>query len=250
MKHEPMRIFLGCEASGCVRRAWAEAGHHVVSCDLRAAEDGAPDYTAADFMARRKPPLTGWHHRGDVFRFLKHFPPGYFDLAINHPPCTYLAYSGVRWLYHGGRRGGGRNEWRWKKMYAGAQFFTRLHTHRAFRRSVTENPKMHGYAQREIGIPWAQHFQPWQFGHEEVKDIFLWLNGVPQLRLLARLNVGPPPPTGTPEHRRWAVVHHAAPGDDRDIERSAFFPGIAREMARQWGAFLARDRLTKERLSA
>jgi len=37
-----MRVLIGCEASGIVRRAFLDAGHDAWSCDLLPAEDGKP----------------------------------------------------------------------------------------------------------------------------------------------------------------------------------------------------------------
>lgn len=84
-----MRVLIACEFSGIVRDAFIERGHDATSCDLLPTERPGP------------------HIRGDVLDLLYDewgYPSEYaltIDLLIAHPPCTYLANSGVRWLYGG-----------------------------------------------------------------------------------------------------------------------------------------------------
>jgi hypothetical protein len=73
-----MRVLVGCETSGIVRRAFAARDHDVWSCDLLPAEDG-----------------SNRHIVGDVRDLLG---DGWDLLAVMHPPCTRLCNSGVRWL--------------------------------------------------------------------------------------------------------------------------------------------------------
>ena len=68
-----MRVLVACEYSGRVRRAFAERGHEVYSCDLLPADDGE----------------TIHHYQGDVFDIINRG----WDLMIAHPPCTHLAVS-------------------------------------------------------------------------------------------------------------------------------------------------------------
>lgn len=227
----PLRVFVGCEASGCVRRAFARLGHDVISCDLRLAEDEAPEYT--DLLACSMSE-DGVHRTGDMFEFLDRMPAGYFDLGIFHTPCTYILQSGVRWLYKGGRKANGIDPVRWAQMEDGARFFRRAYEHPACKRAGCENPQMCGEAQKIIGHKWAQHFQPHDFGVKEVKAIYLWLRELPPLEIEPTWSVGPAPKEGTPEYGKWARVHYTSPGDDRGLERSAFYDAIADQMALQW----------------
>ena len=63
----PMRILIGCEVSGVMRRAFAARGHDVWSCDLDAAEDGSNRHIRGDVRdlpalaptARLTPPKPG-----------------------------------------------------------------------------------------------------------------------------------------------------------------------------------------------
>ena len=70
-----MRVLVACEFSGTVRDAFTRQGQYAVSCDL------LPSETPGD------------HYQGDV-RDILHDGWG---MLIAHPPCTYLAGSGLHW---------------------------------------------------------------------------------------------------------------------------------------------------------
>ncbi len=53
---KPLRILVGCEKSGVVRRALAARGHDVTSCDLQPSEDGSNHHIICDI--RNLPKLT------------------------------------------------------------------------------------------------------------------------------------------------------------------------------------------------
>lgn len=190
-----MRVLVACEFSGVVRDAFITRGHEAISCDLL---PGAP----------------GPHIQGDVRNHLDKD----WDLLIAHPPCTFLANSGVRWLYS---TKGVRNEARWIEMEAAAQFF-RLMLDAPVKRIAVENPVMHCYARTLIGGRQNQVIQPWQFGHGEIKATCLWLKNLPLLK-----------PTDIVTGRT-ARVHRAPPSPDRWKERSITLNGIAAAMAEQW----------------
>ena len=73
-----MKVLIGCETSGVVRRAFAARGHDTWSCDLLPAEDRSNHHMICDV---RDALHMGW----DL-------------LVVLHPPCTRLCNSGVRWL--------------------------------------------------------------------------------------------------------------------------------------------------------
>ena len=73
-----MRVLVACEFSGTVRRAFRALGHDAWSCDILPAADGDAHHIQGDLLDVLN---DGW------------------DGAVLHPPCTYLANSGVRWLY-------------------------------------------------------------------------------------------------------------------------------------------------------
>lgn len=198
-----MRWLIGCEFTGSVRRAFRALGHDAWSCDLLPAADGSP-----------------YHVQGDVRDELD----AGWDGAVFHPPCTYLANSGVRWLYGG--KGKVRDDVRWLQMADAADFFKTLMS-APIGKIAIENPIMHGHARNIIGRDPDQIIQPWQFGHGETKATCLWLKGLPSLV-----------PTKIVDGRT-PRVHYASPSPDRWKERSITLPGIAAAMAEQWGGVSA-----------
>jgi hypothetical protein len=193
-----MRVLIGFEFSGVVRDAFSALGHDAWSCDLLPSE------------------RPGNHFRCDVREVLNEG----WDLAIFHPPCTYLANSGVRWLYGG--KGNVVDAARWRKMEEAAEFFGLL-LDAPVPMLAVENPVMHGHAQRIIGVRHSQVVQPFEHGHGETKATCLWLKN---LSLLV--------PTQIVEGRA-PRVHHESPGPDRWKNRSRTLEGIAAAMANAWG---------------
>jgi hypothetical protein len=195
-----VRVLVACEFSGVVRRAFRARGHDAWSCDLLPAEDRDPH-----------------HVQGDVLALIDQD----WDLIIAHPPCTYLANSGVRWLYGG--RGAVRDAGRWAAMEKAAAFVRRIREARA-KRICVENPVMHGHGRALSGFVPAQVVQPWMFGHGEIKAICLDLKGLEPLV-----------PTRVVSGRR-PRVHFASPSPDRWKERSRTLPGVGDAMAERWSA--------------
>lgn len=198
-----MRVLVGCETSGIVRRAFAARDYDVWSCDLLPAEDG-----------------SNRHIVGDVRDLLN---DGWDLLAVMHPPCTRLCNSGVRWLSVP-PPGKTANQMQ-AELQEGAALFSAC-WNAPIDRIAVENPVMHRHAKALIVNyePPAQSVQPWQFGHGETKRTCFWLKGLPPLV-----------PTNIVEGRE-ARVHRMPPSPDRWKERSRFYPGIAAAMADQWGA--------------
>ena len=196
-----MRVLVACEFSGIVRDAFRAKGHDAWSCDLLPCEGE-----------------SRWHFQQNVTGLLR-FGPGKWDLMIAHPPCQFLCNSSVRWLYKPDKQ---RDHWRWNQMEKAAEFFKMLYYARIPRICI-ENPVMHGYAQKIVGVKFTQSVQPWMFGHGEIKRTCLYLKNLPPL-LPTRIVKG-----------REARVHRASPGPDRWKERSRTLAGIAAAMAAQWG---------------
>lgn len=197
-----MRVLVGCEYSGRVRQAFRDLGHDAWSCDILPAED-----------------CSEFHIQGDVIPLLSEG----WDLAIFHPPCTYLTNSGVCHLH--------KDESRWDKLDDGAAFF-KLLLDAPIDKICIENPIMHKYAKERIGgVKQSQVIQPWMFGHAEQKATCLWLKGLPMLK-----------PTNNvkeemmllPKNQRERL-HYLPPGPDRWKERSRTYQGIADAMSIQWG---------------
>lgn len=187
-----MRVLVACEFSGVVRRAFQEHGHIAFSCDILPPEDGA----------------TAWHWQMDVLELLKR--DAEWDLMICHPPCTYLATSGARWM---------KDSTRQCKQVEAIAFAWKL-WNAPIPMICMENPR--SVLMTHIGRP-HQQIHPWQFGHGERKETFLWLKNLPPLN-----------PTDIVDGRE-ARVHREAPGPDRQKNRSRSYPGIAAAMAAQWG---------------
>jgi len=193
-----MKVLVACEFSGIVRDAFAMRGHDAWSCDL---------------LPTEKP---GQHIQGDVFGILDNG----WDLMVAHPPCTYIANSGVRWLYQ--KDGVTLDENRWYLMRKAVQFFRFLLEYNIPKIAI-ENPIPHNYAVKKIGRKYDQLVQPWQFGHGETKATCLWLKGLPKLE-----------PTNIVEGREHRI-HNLPPSNNRGKLRSVTYQGIANAMAEQWG---------------
>lgn len=181
-----MKVLVACEFSGIVREAFRERGHDVWSCDLLPTE------------------IPGNHIQGDVLDILNDG----WDLMIAHPPCTFLAVSGARWMKD-----------RPEKIEAALDFVRRLMA-APIDKWCIENPV--SVISSRIRKP-DQIIQPWMFGHGETKATCLWLKGLPILK-----------PTEVVPGRD-ARIHRMPPGINRQKERSRTFIGIAKAMSEQWG---------------
>jgi len=192
--NKPMKVLVACEYSGIVRDAFTIKGHDAWSCDILPTDNP-----------------NGNHYEGDVKDILYND----WDLIIAHPPCTYFANSGVRWLYEKPNR--------WAELDKSAEFFNLFLDHPCEKVAI-ENPVIHKHALKLINNrKYTQTIQPWQFGHGETKRTCLWLKGLPKLQ-----------PTNIVEGREQRVWK-LAPSKDRWKLRSTTFQGIANAMADQWG---------------
>lgn len=192
-----MKVLVACEYSGTVRDAFKAKGHEAWSCDL---------------LPTDRP---GLHHQGDVIEFIKKNPG--WDLMIAHPPCTYLASSGLHW----NKRIPGRD-----KLTLESLEFVTLLFNAPIPKIVLENPI--GRINTAIRKP-DQIIQPWMFGEDASKSTCLWLKGVPKLE-----------PTNIIKKDRYANQtasgqNNLGPSKDRWKIRSTTYQGIANAMAEQWG---------------
>lgn len=215
-----VRVLIGCEYSGIMRRAFEQFGFDAWSCDLLPAEDG-----------------SNRHIRGDVRDILD---DGWDLLIVVHPPCTRLCRSGRRWLSGPGymtppkELPKGRT---WESMKeefeAGLDLFVRC-----WRAPVPhvaiENPVMHDIARARLpeDVPQPHIVQPHMFGHPQYKATGWYMRELPRLRPSLQL---PEPERGSDEWRAWNAVHRMSPSADRGKERARFFPGMASACASQWG---------------
>lgn len=201
-----MDVLIACEESQIVCEAFISRGHNAVSCDILPGNKGLP------------------HYEGDISEIIYQR----FDLVIFHPPCTYLANSGVRWLK--------TSPGRFEKMLDGMSFFN-LRSRFNSSRVATENPIPHKHVvngfpgHKGIERP-DQYIQPWQFGHKQMKATGLWLKNLP---LLVPTDIVGPPPDAYPEKYDWQDCWMEPKGPNRQRNRSRTFQGIAEAMADQWG---------------
>lgn len=200
-----MKVLVACEFSGRVREAFARLGHYSVSCDLLETE--LPTCSNSS------------HYLGDIRDILY----GEWDLIVAHPPCTYLAQSGVRWL--------DKKPGRFQQMLEAVDFFNLFLSHPCERICI-ENPIMHNYAKKRLLQPeYQQKVQPYFFGHPERKATCFWLKNLPKLKV-----------TNNVEEQLFGLhssekdrVLWESPGIDRQKNRSRTYLGVAEAMAQQWG---------------
>lgn len=198
-----MKVLVACEYSGRVRDAFLSRGHDAISCDLLPTE------------------VNGPHYQGDIRDVLYDG----WDLMIAHPPCTYLAVSGLHWNKRGvlidGRPRG--------ELTEEALEFVRLLLDAPILRIALENPV--GAISTRIRKP-DQVVQPWWFGDDASKKTCLWLKNLPPLVPTNKL-------PGDSRTRRANQTpsgqNKLGPSPDRWKERSRTYQGIADAMAKQWG---------------
>lgn len=196
-----MKVIIGCERSGVVRRAFRQLGHEAYSCDLAPAEDSQKH-----------------HLLGDVFDYIANG----WDLGIFHPPCTHLAVSGARWF----------NDPKFpdkpRQQREAIAFVKRL-WNCPIPHLCLENPK--GVLSTQWRKP-DQIIDPLNFGHAQTKETHLWLRNLPKLKTPDLLKV---PVLENINIHQTSYGHHLPPGEQRAIERARTFPNIAYAMATQWG---------------
>lgn len=197
-----MRVLIGCESSGVVRRAFRDLGHDAWSCDLLPSDDDSP-----------------FHYQLNVLASCVSDQP--WDLAIFHPPCTYLSSSGLHWNT--------RRPERAKLTTIALDFVRALLDFEHIPAIALENPI--GCISSQIRKP-DQIIQPWHFGHPESKSTCLWLKGLSPLK---HTNVLPLPACGRWDNQTPSGQNKLGPSTDRWKLRSKTYDGIAAAMASQWG---------------
>lgn len=194
-----MKVLIGCEFSGVVRQSFRDLGHDAWSCDFLPAEDGSQ-----------------YHFQCDVLTILDQG----WDLAIFHPPCTFICSSGLHW----NKRVPGRSEETEKAI----EFVKQL-LGCNIPRIALENPI--GCISSRIRKP-DQIIQPFQFGHPESKQTCLWLKNLP---LLKPTNILQKPASGRWDNQTPSGQNKLAPSADRWKLRSKTYEGIGKAFANQWG---------------
>lgn len=209
-----MRILVACEESQAITKELRSLGHEAFSCDLLPCSGGYPE----------------WHLQQDVFEVIEQG----WDMMIAHPPCTYLAVSGARWLYN---KDGSKNEERWRNQAEALQFVQRL-MDAPIDKIAIENPV--SVISSHIRKP-DQIVHPWMFGDKASKSTCLWLKNLPLLtptdivekgefiEFISKKGVKKRQP-------KWyfdALKEAKTPAERRTL-RSKTFKGMAQAIAKQW----------------
>ena len=178
-------------------------GHDAISCDLLPTEARGP------------------HIQGDVLDAL--YNGGVWDLVILHPPCTYLASSGLHW--------NNKIEGRAEKTEEALRFITQL-WEAPVEKMCIENPV--GCINTRLDfMPKPQYVQPYNFGEDASKKTGLWIRGLPHLEPTEYIE-----PRYVNDKPRWSNqgdTGYDKFGGGQGKERSITFFGIAAAMALQWG---------------
>ncbi len=251
-KRKPMNVLIGCEESQTICAEFRKMGHNAYSCDLQKCSGGHPE----------------WHFNCDIFEVINNkggitqagteVHVDRWNLMIAHPPCTYLAVSGARWLYN---PDGSKNEERWRNLEDGAAFFMKV-ANADVDRVCIENPV--GFMSKRWRKP-DQMIQPWMFGDMAKKLTCLWLKNLPPLDVEFEnepedldyvYNSGKKLPKwyadalqqAAKETSEWVVNNQIDVSTEegklakkeymdnaRRRIRSKTFTGIAKAMARKWG---------------
>lgn len=206
----PLRVLVACEFSGIVRQAFTALGHEATSCDLLPTE------------------IPGSHYQGDVRDILGMG----WDLMIAHPPCEYLAFSGIRHWNKPGRA---------ELREEAAAFFM----------ECANAPIEHICIENSRGIMsqwWRkpdQAIHPYYFGDSAMKRTCLWLKNLPELLWFPHDSMFPtaveqPEPIGyySDTSKQPGKAKYFTDTTKSPHERARTFPSIARAMASQWGAYL------------
>jgi len=202
-----MRVLIGCETSGVVRRAFEKYGHDAWSCDLLECRDVSDKHLVCDV---RKALKMSW------------------DLFIVHPDSTYLCSSGMHWTTRG---------YRDPKLTDESLSFAIEMIEADVPRVCAENP--HGHISTHYR-KYDQVIQPNQFGDDASKATCLWLKNLPSLIPTKQIEPRIVYKNGK-EYKRWANQtdsgqNRLPPSADRWQIRSDTYPGIADAMAAQWGS--------------
>jgi hypothetical protein len=210
-----MKVLVACEESQAITKEFRKLGHEAYSCDILPCSGGHPE----------------WHIQGDA---LKEANSGEYDLMIAHPPCTYLAVSGNRWLYN---KDGTKNEERWENRNK-ALFFVKQLLDAPIKHIALENPV--SVISSQIRKP-NQIVQPYMFGDEATKTTCLWTKNLPLLDPTKIVSKGERTffKSGK-SHPKWyadALAKAKTPEERRTL-RSKTFLGMAKAIATQYSEYI------------
>lgn len=207
-----INILVACEESQRVCLEFRKLGFNAFSCDILPTSGVHPE----------------WHIQADVLSVLNDG----WDCMIAFPPCTYLTNTGNRWFNV--ERYGEKARERIAQRIKASEFFMTLYNAN-IKHIAIENPI--GHISTAFRKP-DQIIQPYFFGDPERKSTCLWLKGLPTL---TKTNIVKPILYKYKDGRtdsNWHMKTINLSPEERSIERSKTFPGIAKAMAEQWGKYL------------
>tara|TARA_R100001509_G_scaffold22958_1_gene12252 strand:+ start:16 stop:798 length:783 start_codon:yes stop_codon:yes gene_type:complete len=250
-----MKVLIACEESQSICKEFRKLGHEAYSCDLLPCSGGNYDWHFQDDAIEV---MNGWFDMNEVtinnnfalkfdvwsgneeFEYKEHRirQVGWnWDLMIAHPPCTYLAVSGNRWLYN---KDGSKNTERWNNQAKALDFVKALMS-APIKRIAIENPI--SVISSEIRKP-DQIVQPWMFGDEAQKSTCLWLKNLPLLKPTNIVGKGEfiefiGKDGKKKKQPKWyfEALQKAKTPEERRTLRSKTFPGMAKAIAEQWSDF-------------
>ncbi len=219
------RVLVACEESQATTKAFRELGYDAFSCDLLPCSGGHPE----------------WHFQCDVFEVINQG----WDLMVAHPPCTFLAGSGVQWLSHpddkllpfNDRRPHPKYPDRRSDMLDSVEFVKALYG-ADIEHIAIENPV--GLLSSRWRKP-DQIVQPYMFGDEATKTTCLWLKNLPLLEATDIVGKGERTVFASGKsHPKWYAdtLKNAKTKEERQTLRSKTFEGMAKAFASQWGSIL------------
>jgi len=250
------RVLVGCEFSGTVRDAFTAAGCEAWSCDMLPSEtlglhyqgdvrhllqgwvpvrytgecdpegDGACAVSGLDtsLCGCYGPTQDGIEYKEDHgILWGRPIDRPQWDLAIFHPPCTYLASSGLHWNTRRPERAALTEE--------AVQFVLTLNGANA-KRVAIENP-IGALSSRWRKPDCITH--PWHHGDDASKATCFWLTNLPPLTPTNELPGGR---TARRANQTASGQNKLGPSPDRWKLRSATYPGIATAMVTHWRPLL------------
>ena len=210
-----MKILIACEESQTITNLYREKGYEAYSCDILECSGGNPQ----------------WHLKGDALTYAY---SGEFDMMIAHPPCTYLAVSGARWMYN---KDGSVNQERLSNQNKALDFVKKL-MDAPIDKIAVENPI--SVISSKIRKP-DQIVHPYWFGDKASKSTCLWLKNLPLLTATNMVSKG--------EFFEWVdkkgkkkrqaqwymdALKKAKTPEQRRTLRSKTFEGMAKAITEQW----------------
>ena len=206
-----MKILIACEESQTITNLYRKLGYKAYSCDILDCSGGNPQY----------------HYKGDA---LDYAYSGEFDMMIAHPPCTYLAVSGARWMYN---KDGSVNQERLSNQNKALEFVKKL-MNAPIDKIAVENPI--SVISSKIRKP-DQIVHPYWFGDEASKSTCLWLKNLPLLTATNMVGKGEKVYYKSGKsHPKWyaEALSKSKTPDERRKLRSKTFEGMAKAITEQW----------------